>query len=71
MSKYTPWFAKESRPARRGWYQRDYGRSDRMTLSAPDYWTGSVWLLGSVEGSKNGKALTQDRRWRGLAKEPK
>lgn len=65
--KLTDWFPANAKPARAGWYQRDWNCP--MTEEAPDYWDGNRWWLG--DGLGNHK-LRSDwlRPWRGLAEDP-
>ncbi len=68
----TPWFDGSVKPARVGWYQRDYGRCCQAEeYQYPDYWDGDNWYVG-VGGRKPTNLICNgDMPWRGLTKEQK
>jgi hypothetical protein len=72
--KLTPWFPWTVTPVREGVYSTKY-KQDAIGFS---YWTGNRW--GSTFQTKGaamfhakafGPCFTQEKQWRGLAKEPK
>lgn len=66
--KLTPWFPPEVKPARPGWYQRDW--KDKDAIVAPDYFDGQNWFIGSGNGTRSTIPSIVNRPWRGLAEPP-
>ena len=70
MSKFTPWFSGDQKPARVGVYQRKYKR-DRIVYCL---WNGYSFGCGwnSVRATESDARLQTnfpDLPWRGLTKE--
>lgn len=65
--KLTPWFPSEVKPARPGWYQRDWG--DKETNEIPDYFDGKLWFTGYAEQNMEFPSFCK-LPWRGLAEPP-
>ena len=65
--KLTPWFPPEVKPARPGWYQRDWG--DKETNEIPDYFDGKLWFTGYAEQNMEFPSFCK-LPWRGLAEPP-
>ena len=66
--KLTPWFPSEVKPARPGWYLRDWGNS--VPNFVPDYWDGNNWLIGWGDGTFSERPSSMKLPWRGLAEPP-
>lgn len=66
--KLTPWFCGDVKPARKGFYQRQY--SQEYLTSHPDLWDGKRWIVYDVNGMASGPACQPNRAWRGLAVKP-
>lgn len=75
MSKYTPWFPADAKPARPGVYEIEGALFNRFYRK----WDGMTWYCGNrnIERAAlsthvlHGNLNNQKRPWRGLAKEPK
>lgn len=65
--KLTPWFSAHVTPARTGVYEREYSPHYPYPL---DLWDGDQWVLLNAVGTPISPAQ-QQRRWRGLAQQPK
>lgn len=71
MDTLTEWFDVWVKPARKGWYQREWSSVLPHCLAehAPDYWDGSNWYNG-YGSDQVGNLSGQHLRWRGLAVKP-
>lgn len=66
-AQVTQWFKPEQKPARAGWYQRNYYYADSTLV--PDYFDGDLWLYGDGSSVPTG-IVSAPRPWRGLANKP-
>ena len=75
MSKYTPWFSGDVKPARVGVYQRLY-----FTAPKPVYchWDGANWGMPEINRARyapttnaGGISGHQNKPWRGLTERAK
>jgi len=60
----TPWFPADVKPARVGWYQRNWPHHEDWEN---DYWDGVKWHYGNPNNRTSGEAM-MNRLWRGLVK---
>jgi hypothetical protein len=65
--KLTPWFQPEVKPARKGFYERDYGFGDE---DIADYWDGRSWWVVPIDFPTERLAGSPSLPWRGLAEKP-
>ena len=74
MSKYTPWFPADVKPARVGVYQT--GDPSDIEDQLYQHWNGRHWgmcadTIAEAKAVADDRSFFQNEPWRGLAKAPK
>jgi hypothetical protein len=68
----TEWYPAHIKPVRQGVYELDYWKFTPTLMFS--YWDGKqwLWIADNVDkaATRISPALTQNRRWRGLAARP-
>ncbi len=68
MAAVTQWFPTHIKPARAGFYQRDW--SEKSLINHPDYFDGECWWIMSEDLRRKLSKARIKRKWRGLAEKP-
>lgn len=72
MSKMTGWFPADVKPVRKGVYEVE----EMMAFHRYCYWNGKLWGWADVKKEdarrfNSTQGAKQNKRWRGLASDPK
>lgn len=62
----TPWFHADDKPARPGYYERDWGKALPLLRQRLDYWDGKHWYYGDSNGGHFASIARTPFPWRGL-----
>jgi|SRR5471030_825122 len=62
VKECTDWFARDTRPKRKGWY----AVKSEAHKHACRYWDGEQWMISEGSKDPNERSALQNWEWRGL-----